>query len=164
MRSASLPTTRSIAAALVLAASGPVFAQDKTPTVVPSPPLNSQPPATPTPVRIPTAASTQIPDAPGATPGATTIAKPLNLADFDSDKSGTVSTDEFLAYHAERLMKLFDTLDADKDGNLTQTELAKVQRRTTTYRGAQPGAGPAATSGSPIPPAPAKPPVDSGAP
>jgi len=144
-----------ILAALLSGTSARLMAQDITPTLVPSPALNSQPQPTPKPTPIPSAAPIPAPGAPGPASAATTIAKPLNVADFDADKDGTVSTDEFLAYHAERLMKFFDTLDADKDGSLNQAELAKIQRRTTTFQGPRPGeAGHAA----PAPPV-AKPPV-----
>lgn len=45
-----------------------------------------------------------------------------NLKDMDKNGDGTVSYQEYIDYHSERLRWGFDVLDTDKDGSISQDE------------------------------------------
>ena len=57
--------------------------------------------------------------------------KPFTVETLDSDKSGDVSKEEFIAYQLERLDAVFDFLDKDKDKKLDAVELDQMMRRSS---------------------------------
>ena len=52
------------------------------------------------------------------------------LENMDANRDGTVSKDEFIAFHTGRLDSYFNALDKDNSAALTKEELAFVARRT----------------------------------
>ena len=58
--------------------------------------------------------------------------KPFTVESLDTDKSGDVSKEEFIAYQLERLEAVFKYLDKDKDKKLDAVELDQMMRRSST--------------------------------
>jgi len=69
--------------------------------------------------------------------------EPPKLEDMDTDKSGDVSQEEFVAFQVKRAeegaKRMFEFADADKDGKLTKEEMGKMR---PPREGGRPEGGP----------------------
>lgn len=64
------------------------------------------------------------------------------LENMDADRNGSVSKDEFVAFHTSRLGVYFSALDKDRSATLTKEELIVTVRRATVASPRPPGAKP----------------------
>jgi hypothetical protein len=54
---------------------------------------------------------------------------------MDPDKKGYVTKDEFMKFHKAMAEKMFDNMDKNHDGKLTEAEFVEAQRVAATHTG-----------------------------
>jgi Ca2+-binding EF-hand superfamily protein len=54
---------------------------------------------------------------------------------MDPDKKGYVTKDEFVKFHTRMAEKMFDNMDKNHDGKLTEAEFEEAQRVAATHAG-----------------------------